>query len=220
MGACPQNFPPKLRRMRLPVVLIYLYPLRFSVILHCCQIKSKIHLISNPCHTDVNDVCLHTILQGASIPAGSFFPGSQSVAYMWLAHFYWRQVPILPWPPDFLPNSPNTAPPSAHCKAFLQHIPSLSSLIPSEPHKALLFIPHSYHKTIYFFAWLRWWVLVGWELVAWAVKGFTHPRQNKEIEVNWIHCKGEARKTAKETLPQGSSEGLSLSSGVRTYGNM
>lgn len=110
MGACPQNFPPKLRRMRLPVVLIYLYPLRFSVILHCCQIKSKIYLISNPCHTDVNDVCLHTILQGASIPAGSFFPGSQSVAYMWLAHFYWRQVPILPWPPDFLPNSPNTAP--------------------------------------------------------------------------------------------------------------
>lgn len=77
---------------------------------------------------DNNDTRLRVVLQGASIPGGWCFPGSQSRAYVWPAHFYSRQIPILWWPPDFLPNSPNTAHPSAHCKALLlQHGPSLSS---------------------------------------------------------------------------------------------
>lgn len=107
---------------------IYTPVVKFSVFLHCCQIKSKLSLISSPCYMDNNDTRLRVVLQGASFPGGWCFPGSQSRAYVWPAHFYSRQIPILWWPPDFLPNSPNTAHPSARCKALLlQHGPSLSS---------------------------------------------------------------------------------------------
>lgn len=67
-------FPPKLPRMRLPIVLIYMYPyLKFSVVLHCCQIKSKLGLISNACYIDVGDIFLHIVLQGTSIRLAGFF---------------------------------------------------------------------------------------------------------------------------------------------------
>lgn len=47
---------------------IYTPVVKFSVFLHCCQIKSKLSLISSPCYRDNNDTRLRVVLQGASIP--------------------------------------------------------------------------------------------------------------------------------------------------------
>lgn len=125
-------FPPEPPCIGLQIILIYLYSyLKFSVVLHCYQIKSELSLISNLCYLDTNDLI---VLQGASTPAGRCLPGSQSMLTRDLYTLTQdRFSSCNGWPPDFLFKSPNTAHPSSHCKALpLQKVPSLSSLSHTE----------------------------------------------------------------------------------------
>lgn len=108
----------------------------------CPLLSNKVQTRSNiqPCYIDTCDLCLYLALQSVSTPA-VFFLVSQSRTYTWPENFYSRQIPLLSWPSDLLSTLYKYCP-SFFTQLWSPPVPE-STLIPSGPDKALLFIPFS-----------------------------------------------------------------------------